>query len=212
MVESKKVAIIMVGAPGSGKGTQGKLLQDNTGFQRYVMSDLIKQELTPGTDLHRKVFKEGVLLGDQDIFEIFRNHFQSEDQIIIDGIPRTLDQAYWLYGYLKRHKYTIKLVYLQVDEKQLVKRITSRYYCPTCHRAYNTLFLPPKTSGVCDDDQERLIQREDDTEEVFSQRLELFDEVKDIILEVYEAEEIVVNGDQEINQVSQDILKQIITT
>ena len=211
MVENKKVAVIMVGAPGSGKGTQGKLLEENTGFKRYVMSDLIKEELTPGTQLYEKVFKQGILLGDADIFQIFRDKFNSEEQIIIDGIPRTLDQAYWLYGFLKRHQYKIKLVYLNVDEKQLVKRITSRYYCPKCHRAYNTIYLPPKQEGVCDDDGEKLIQREDDTKEVFSQRLETFDEVKDIILRVYEAEEISVNGDQEIQEVSQDILRQIIT-
>lgn len=196
----------MVGAPGSGKGTQGEILEKNTNFKRYVMSDLIKKELTPGTQLYDKVFKQGVLLGDNDVFRIFRENFNSENKIIIDGIPRTLDQAYWLYGYLKRHNYSIQLIYLQVDETQLLKRITARRYCPKCHASYNLLTNPPQQEGICDNDGEELIQREDDTEEVFSQRLQEFDEVKNVILEVYEAEEIIINGDKPIDEISQQIL------
>lgn len=208
----RKLAIIMVGAPGSGKGTQGEMLEKNTGFKRYVMSDLIKKELTPGTDLYHKVFKEGVLLDDGDIFEIFRKYFKSEKQVIIDGIPRTLDQAYWLYGFLMRHNYEIELVYLKVNEKQLVKRITSRYYCPKCHRLYNTIIdvKKPKKGGICDEDGEKLIQREDDTEKTFKERVKIFDEVKDIILDVYKGDIIQINGDLEIEKVSQNLMKSII--
>jgi len=139
-----KLAIIMVGAPGSGKGTQGEILEKNTGFKRYVMSDLIKESITPGTDLYDRIFRKGELLGDTDVFEIFRENFGNEDEIIIDGIPRTLDQAYWLYGFLMQHKYTIELIYLKVDENKLLKRITSRYYCPKCHTSYNMIYKKPK--------------------------------------------------------------------
>ena len=210
MEQEHRIAIIMLGAPGSGKGTQGELLEKNTGFKRYVMSDLIKKELEPGTDIYNKVFQEGILLNDTDIFDIFRKYFNGENEVIIDGIPRTLDQAYWLYGYLMNHNYEIELVFLNVDEDKLVTRITSRYYCPKCHTLYNTLVKKPKEQGKCDLDGEILIQREDDTKEVFTERIKTFDSVKEVILNVYKGEIIEVNGDQDIEKVSQDIMRNII--
>ncbi|MCA9486732.1 nucleoside monophosphate kinase [Candidatus Woesearchaeota archaeon] len=205
-----RLALIMLGAPGSGKGTQGEFLEKFTGFKRYVMSDIIKKELRPGNALYDRVFKQGILLGDSEIFDLFRRYFGSEQQVIIDGIPRTLDQAYWLYGYLIKHKYDIELVYLHVDEKKLVKRVTSRFYCPKCHTLYNTLSKKSQKEGFCDHDGEKLIQREDDTEKVFKERLKTFDEVRKVILDVYKGDVIEVDGDQDIEKVSQDIMKKII--
>lgn len=199
----------MLGAPGSGKGTQGEILEKHTSFRRYVMSDLIKAELKPGSDISEKI-KRGELLGDSDIFTTFRKDFKSEEQIIIDGIPRTLDQAYWLYGFLLRHDYEIKLLFLDVDEKKLLKRITSRYYCPKCHRGYNVLTKKPKVEGKCDIDKTKLVQRDDDTPKVFKSRLKTFDEVKKAILKVYRGEVINVNADQDIEKVSAEMIKKII--
>lgn len=212
MVKQEKLAIIMVGAPGSGKGTQGEVLQKNTGFKRYVMSDLIKKELKPGSDLYTKVFKQGILMNDSDIFKIFIKYFKSEKQVIIDGIPRTLDQAYWLYGFLIRHHYAIELVYLKVDETHLIKRITSRFYCPKCDRQYSELVKgkKPIKKGVCDVDGEKLAQRKDDTKETFAKRIKTFDEVKHVIIDVYEGEVIRINGDHPIDKVSQNLMRNII--
>lgn len=206
----KKLAVIMLGAPGSGKGTQGELLEKNTGFKRYVMSDLIKKGLKKGTELYEKVYVKGILIEDSDIFSIFRKEFKGESDVIIDGIPRTLDQAYWLYGYLMRHNYDIELIFLNLDEGKLFKRITSRFYCPKCHRSYNKITIKPKVEGICDDDGEKLIQRPDDTKKVFKERLAVFDEVKKVILDVYQGEIIEVDGDQDIALVSQGILRKII--
>lgn len=211
-LEKRKLAVIMVGAPGSGKGTQGEFLEKSTSFKRYVMSDLIKKELKPGNELYDKVFTQGILLGDKEIFNIFRNNFKSENEVIIDGIPRTLDQAYWLYGFLMRHNYKIELVYLKVNEKSLVKRIISRYYCPKCHRLYNEIVEGkiPKKKGVCDADGQKLVQRKDDTKDVFKERIKIFDEVRDVILDVYKGEIIEVDGDRDIEKVSQELIKKII--
>ncbi len=212
MVEKRKLAVIMVGAPGSGKGTQGEFLEKSTSFVRYVMSDLIKKELKPGNALYEKVFTQGILLGDSEVFDIFRKYFKSENEIIIDGIPRTLDQAYWLYGFLMRHNYEIELIYLKVNEKNLVKRITSRFYCPKCHKLYNSIVIGkiPKKLGICDDDGSKLVQREDDTVKVFKERIKIFDEVRDVILDVYKGDIIEVDGDKDIDKVSQELIKNII--
>jgi adenylate kinase len=209
-MEKNKVAIIMLGAPGSGKGTQGEILEKNTGFKRYVMSDLIKLELKPGNEIYENVFKKGELLKDCDIFSIFRKYFKGESEIIIDGIPRTLDQAYWLYGFLKSYNYNFKLIFLNVNENKLIKRITSRYYCPKCHRLYNLEFKKPKKEGICDVCGVKLIQREDDKPEVFKERIKIWDNVKEAILKVYNGEIIEINGDQSIENVSKEIMKNII--
>jgi adenylate kinase len=125
MVKKNKLAIIIVGAPGSGKGTQGELLEKNTGYKRYVMSDLIRKSIKKGSEIYEKI-NSGILLSNSDTFEIFRKNFKKEDNIIIDGIPRTLDQAYWLYGFLVEQKYIIEVIYLEVDEKKLINRIIKR--------------------------------------------------------------------------------------
>ncbi len=122
---NKKLVIIMVGAPGSGKGTQGEFLEKNTGYKRYVMSNLIRDVIKEDSDLFDKM-NSGILLSDLDIFEVFRLGFKFEDKVIIDGIPRSCDQAYWLYGFLKQHKYEIEVVYLKVDEDKLLQRILKR--------------------------------------------------------------------------------------
>jgi adenylate kinase len=211
MIEKRsRLAIIMLGAPGSGKGTQGEQLEKNTGFKRYVMSDLIKNDLQPGTELYDKLFKKGELLSDNDVFGIFRNHFNSEDEVIIDGLPRTLDQAYWLYGFLMRGHYDIELIFLNVNQDHLIERITSRFYCPKCLTLYNTKAKKPKAEGVCDLDGEKLIQRQDDTAEVFTDRLKVFNQVRDVILDVYHGDIIEVDGDQEIDLVNRELMRKII--
>jgi len=206
----KKLAIIMLGAPGSGKGTQGEILEKNTKFKRYVMSDLLKLELKPGSDKYKKIMK-GELLSNTDIFDIFKKYFKSENNIILDGIIRTEDQAYWLYGFLIRQKYEIKLIFLNVDEKKLVKRITSRWYCPKCHRVYNTIIdsKKPKKNGICDDDSSKLVQRKDDTKEIFKDRIKIFDETKRAILDVYNSEIIEVDADRNIEVISNEVLKKL---
>lgn len=178
---SSKVAIIMVGAPGSGKGTQGELLEKNTGFKRYVMSSLFKDVVKKGSDLFDKM-SSGILLSDLDVFDVFKKGFQFEDKVIIDGIPRSEDQAYWLYGFLIQHKYKIEVVYLKVDESKLLSRILKR----------------AKDQG-----------RSDDNEEVFKHRLEQFDFARDIILKIYSDNIIEVDGDRDINIIAKDVLNEV---
>lgn len=182
---SRKIAYILLGAPGSGKGTQGEILEKKIGYRRYVMSSLIKEEIKLGKESKCKWVQtynveDGTLLNDLNIFELFRNKFNFENGIILDGIPRTLDQSYWLYGFLKEHKYDIKVVFLNVDENKLLDRI----------------LLRAKVSG-----------RRDDTPEIFKERLKIYDAVKKTILEVYSEEIIEIDGDQSIDEVSNSMFK-----
>lgn len=202
-MESKQ-ALIIVGAPGSGKGTQGEILLEKMNFKGYVMSDLIKSELKPGSSLKEKMDK-GILIDDSDIFGIFNRHFGNEDKILIDGIPRTLDQSYWVYGFLKKRGYDIKVLFIDVDEDKLLQRIIARRFCAVCKKGYNVLTKKPKVEGVCDDDGTKLFQRSDDTKEVFADRLKIYGEIKVAILDVFEGMIVRVNGDQSIENVAKEI-------
>lgn len=180
-----KEAIILLGAPGSGKGTQGEILENKIKYKRYVMSSFIKDELKKGLKSNKGWVKnynveDGTLLSDSDVFELFRDNFKGEKGIILDGIPRTLDQAYWLYGFLKEHKYNIKVVFINVDEKKLLKRI----------------LLRGKEQG-----------RGDDNKEIFKERLKIYDKVKEVILEVYKDEILQIDGDKLIGEVSKEMFK-----
>lgn len=207
-MENKKLAIIIVGAPGAGKGTQGDLLEKRTGYKKYVMSDLIKKELVSGSEIYKKI-TSGILLEDKDIFELFNKYFGLEDKVIIDGIPRTLDQAYWLSGFLNHKGYSVKVIYLKADESKLLSRITARYFCPVCKKGYNLLTLPSKIKGVCDDDGAKLEQRKDDTKEVFEGRIKIYNEEKEVILDVFSKNIIEINGDRNINDVSQEMFDKL---
>lgn len=177
--KEKKLAVILVGAPGSGKGTQGELFEKNTKFKRYVMSSVIKKAIKSDKLILEKV-NSGILLSDLDIFAIFRKQFKFENEVILDGIPRTLDQAYWLYGFLKQHDYEIEVIYLNVDEKKLINRI----------------LLRAKKEG-----------RKDDNKIIFKHRLKEFDKAKEVILNVYSKNILEFDGDQSIEDIEKEICK-----
>lgn len=180
MNQVNRVAIILIGAPGSGKGTQGEILQKRTGFKKYIMSSLIKEAIKEGNKPWAKNYdmEDGTLLTDSDVFELFREKFKGEDEVILDGIPRTLDQSFWLYGFLTQHKYDIRVIYIKADEEKLLNRI----------------LLRAKKEG-----------RKDDTKEIFNDRLKIFDKVKEVIVSVYNNSVIRINGDQEVDKVAKDI-------
>lgn len=176
----KKEALILLGAPGSGKGTQGIFLERKTQYKTYIMSSLIKKELKIGKKSWAKKYdvESGLLLNDLNIFELFRENFSGEEGIILDGIPRTIDQAYWLYGFLTEHKYDIKVIFLNCNEKKLLDRILIR----------------AQKEG-----------RKDDSPEIFRDRLKIYDRVKEVILQVYSEQIIDINGDQSIEDVTEEI-------
>jgi len=203
-----KKAIILLGPPGAGKGTQGDLILKNFPYiNRYVMSDLLKREAKNNEEINEKI-KKGELINDNLTFEIFKKYFKRENIILIDGTPRTLKQTELLTSFLEKEEYKIIVLNLKVDESKLIKRITNRYYCPTCHRSYNLLYNKPKHGLVCDYDGTPLIQREDDKPEIFKKRLKLFDEINGFITNFYDHEIhsiYDINGDLPIPEVAKEI-------
>ena len=215
--------IIMLGAPGAGKGTQSKMVVERYGIPQISTGDLLRENVAHGTELGRQakaIMDRGDLVPDPLMFEMMTVRLKGEDccrGFILDGFPRTTAQAEWLDNLLK-DKFFDKVcstppivVSIEVDYNGLVKRLTGRRSCPTCGRIYNVHFQPPKVSGVCDADSSALQQLRDDTEEVIKERLHAYEAMTLPVKEYYrKAGRLVeVNGDRSVDEVTQDVLRAV---
>jgi adenylate kinase len=174
--------ILLLGAPGVGKGTQAKELVKLWGIPQISTGDLLRANVAKGTPLG-KVAKElmgrGELVPDSLVDEMVAARLKEPDTAkgyILDGFPRTLGQAGWLDGRLASdgHSLPVIAVSIQVDYNQLLRRITGRRNCPVCASIYNVFMNPPKRDGFCDLEGAALVQRADDTERVFKERMRAY--------------------------------------
>src|SRR5579859_6894343 len=171
--------ILLLGAPGVGKGTQAKELVKLWEIPQISTGDLLRANVAQGTPLGKtakEIMHRGELVPDSLVNEMVAVRLQQPDTVkgyILDGFPRTLAQAHWLDGRLAMQKEALPLVAvsIQVDYNQLLRRITGRRNCPVCQTIYNIYLHPPKVEGVCDIEGATLVQRSDDTEECFAGRL-----------------------------------------
>jgi adenylate kinase len=185
--------ILLLGAPGVGKGTQAKELVKLWGIPQISTGDLLRANVAQGTKLG-KVAKEimgrGELVPDSLVNEMVAARLREPDTAkgyILDGFPRTLGQADWLDGRLLAQKSTLPVVAvsIQVNYNQLLRRITGRRSCPVCHTIYNIYMNPPKTDGICDVEGAALVLRADDTEEVFKERMRAYEALTAPVVDHY---------------------------
>jgi adenylate kinase len=174
--------ILLLGAPGVGKGTQAKELVKLWGIPQISTGDLLRANVARGTELG-KVAKEimgrGDLVPDTLVNEMVAVRLQQPDTVngfILDGFPRTLNQAGWLDGRLSGQSESLPVVAvsIQVDYNQLLRRITGRRNCPVCQTIYNVYMKPSAVDGICDVEGAALVQRADDTEEAFAERMRVY--------------------------------------
>jgi len=174
--------ILLMGAPGVGKGTQAKELVKFWGIPQISTGDLLRGNVAKGTPLG-KVAKEimgrGELVPDSLVNEMVAARLKEPDAAngyILDGFPRTLGQAHWLDGRLALEAESLPViaVSIQVDYNQLLRRITGRSNCPVCATIYNIYMNPSKRDGFCDVEGAALVQRADDTEAVFKERMRAY--------------------------------------
>ena len=193
-VEAKSVpqttgAIILVGAPGSGKGTQAKRIAQVLGVPQISTGDLLRDNVSRGTELGRKAkqaMDRGELVSDQLVCDMVAIRLRQPDcakGCILDGFPRTVSQAEWLDQYLLEGKFFDGpppkppiVIQLGVEYNSLLQRLTGRRTCPTCGRIYNIYLQPPRVAGVCDIDGAVLGTRRDDREEVIIERLKAYEQ------------------------------------
>jgi len=174
--------ILLLGAPGVGKGTQAKELVKLWNIPQISTGDLLRANVAQGTDLGRtakEIMGRGELVPDSLVNEMVAIRLQHPDTVrgyILDGFPRTLPQAGWLDGRLAASCQVLPVVAvsIHVDYNQLLRRITGRRNCPTCQSIYNLYGKPPQKEGFCDVDGTALAQRADDTEKVFEERMRAY--------------------------------------
>ena len=208
--------IILLGAPGSGKGTQAEKLVTNQGFVQLSTGDLMRKEMQENTALGReckKYIDQGNLVPDELVNQMVENYLVNtrSDNLIFDGYPRTLDQATAIDEMLKKlGKEIDKVFYIQVSDEVIIDRISNRLVCPTCKRSYNLVSRPPKTPGICDYDGTKLVHRSDDEPQKVMIRLREYEKNTKPLVDYYHDIEKVIKipgHDSDANIAYQQILE-----
>jgi len=207
--------IIVLGAPGAGKGTQADILSREMDLPHVASGDLFRQALEEKTRLGllaKSYMEEGKLVPDEIVIKMILERVNQPDcssGCLFDGFPRTLEQAGALdKAFAVQGKGIDKAIYIQVPDEELVKRLSGRWICRDCQTPYHTITSPPKISGKCDKCGGELYQRPDDTEDTVRKRLEVFFAQTMPIIDYYRKQNklIEVNGDLGIKEVAKDII------
>ena len=185
--------IIMLGAQGTGKGTVAGLISKETGFPQISTGDIFRQNIKDKTELGieaDKYISKGNLVPDEITVPMVTNRLSdknAENGAILDGFPRTIDQAKKLDEILAKSGKKVDLVInLTTPREELIDRMITRRVCPKCKATFNTKLHPPKVDGICDNCGESLVQREDDSNpEAISRRLEIYEEKTSPLVEYY---------------------------
>ena len=196
--------LILLGAPGAGKGTVAKLLTQVDGSVQISTGDILRGAVKEGTELGKKAegyMKRGELVPDDLIMDLMEERLQQPDcekGFLLDGFPRTIPQAEALDKLLERLGIDLDLVVnLNVPREVILDRLTTRRTCsnPECQEIYNVKSKPPKVEGVCDKCGSPVIQREDETEEAISRRLDTYEEKTAPLVDYYAGKGKLLNID-----------------
>jgi adenylate kinase len=212
--------VILLGPPGAGKGTQAKKIAEYYGVPQISTGDILREQARLGTELGlqaQAIMARGELVPDELMYGMVADRLKRPDcarGYVLDGFPRTAAQAGWLDAYLEREffdkseKWAPVVVRLDVDYTQLLLRLTGRRSCPTCGRIYNLHFQPPRVDELCDLDGSKLVQRNDDREEVIRERLAAYDEQTKPVAKYYQARGrlVPVNADRSVEEVAAEVL------
>ena len=170
-------AVVLFGSPGSGKGTQANLLRNCLHVPHISTGDMLRDHIREGNALGVRVaatMQAGALVRDEVVNRLVEERLAQPDAqtgFILDGYPRTREQAEHLFGWLDSRGIRELVIHLIVDYNVIVTRLTGRRQCPRCGTLYNIVSNPPRVEGVCDLDGQALVIRDDDRESVIRQRL-----------------------------------------
>jgi adenylate kinase len=187
--------LILIGPPGSGKGTQAKLLSQRQGLAQIGTGDILREAVRMGTPLGLKAgpyIRSGKLVPDDLVNEVVAERFRRDDRpeaFVMDGYPRTLAQAASFDQVLRQQFLQLNAVLVfTVNDEEIVRRMTGRWSCPQCKTTYHMVNNPPKKTGICDSCGSQLIQREDDREETVRERLKLYHQNTNGLVAYYQKE------------------------
>lgn len=211
---------IMLGAPGAGKGTHAIYMAEKMGIPHIASGDILREEVVSDTELGKKAksyMERGLLVPDDLVEEIIAcrmSRLDAKRGFILDGFPRTVEQARWLEDFLRGEGWGLDVVVnLVVPDWKIIRRLTYRRICRSCGAIYNLITMPPKREGICDKCGEDLYQREDDREEVVRERLRVYRRQSASLVAYYRRGGLLVNvfdmGEEDVS--SQEILEVVIS-
>lgn len=207
-----KKIIIVLGPPGSGKGTQSKMLAEELDFIHLSTGEILREKAKEDSDLGRQIkntIDKGIIVTDDIIRAVFVEKLESVEKqgVILDGYPRTVGQVKILEETMAKYNiFNLKVVFLQVDKEKLLKRITGRKTCSLCQEMYKE-GMPEYDKGVCSKCGGLLIVRADDDPSVVGKRFDEYNQKTAEVKDYYEQSGslIAINGDQSIEAVHQEI-------
>ncbi len=197
----ERIGIILLGPPGSGKGTQAKELEKKFGFVHISTGDLLRKAVREGTPVGKiaeKYMREGALVPDDVILKLVNEALDGVDKFVLDGFPRNTSQAEKLDDMMREKSGKItKAILLEVTDDEIVRRLLARRVCPSCGRVYNLITSPPKDDNKCDVCGVQLIRRSDDNEDTIRNRLSVYRNETAPLIDYYERKGILVKIDAE---------------
>jgi adenylate kinase len=219
MAKSCGKIIVLLGAPGAGKGTQALKLMKDFGWPQISTGDILRLIAKSDTDLGRQVARiqrAGELVSDQILADVVRDRTGKKDcngGYILDGFPRTIAQAEMLEGLAREQNREIVAVYVRVLREELMRRLTGRRICPLCNAIYNVYSRPPRREGLCDKHETdvELIHRDDDREELVAKRIEVWADQTKPVYDYYRSTDrlATVDGAAPVGEVFQQVTRAI---
>ncbi len=184
---------ILLGAPGAGKGTLAKLMSEKLGLAHIASGDLFREALAKETKLGleaKKYMDKGELVPDEITIEMILQCISGPDceqGLLLDGFPRTVEQARALDEALSRKSESVtKALYIEVSDEEVVRRLSGRWICRKCQTPYHQVNMPPKVKGICDKCGGELYQRDDDREDTVRSRLDVYDKQTRPVIDYYD--------------------------
>ncbi|HET7323442.1 MAG TPA: adenylate kinase [Halococcus sp.] len=201
--------VLLLGPPGAGKGTQSANVAEEYGVSHVTTGDALRANKDMETDhgTPREYMESGELVPDPVVNEIVAEALSDADGYVLDGYPRNTDQA----DYLDDITELDVVCLLSVSEDELVERLTGRRVCPNCGANYHVEFNPPEEEGVCDECGSELVQRDDDTEDTVKERIRVYHESTEPVVEYYREEGVIeeIDGEGSPDEVWNDLRETI---
>jgi len=215
-VEDTIGAVVLFGSPGAGKGTQARGLGERLRIPNISTGDMIRTQAADDTPLgrdERVIMEKGELIPDEWVNQLVVERLRQPDcrrGFVLDGYPRTRGQAQALEAMLASNGTRITLFKLDIEYNEVIRRIAGRRMCPRCGTNYNVYLQPPKKANVCDRDQEPLVIRPDDREEVLRERLSAYEKQTRPLVEYFREKGMTIH-DLDASQPAQEISERLLS-